>query len=118
MSSSQENHIIKDSQIIKLIMNDLGIREYDHQVVNQLLEFNYSTYLQWKKKVLVCFTTIYDLLFCLLGYTAFVLEEAKAYSTFANKDEVDVDDVKLAIDLSRDNVFFKSPPRHVILYYF
>jgi len=67
---------------------------------------------------LVCFTTIYDLLFCLLGYTTLVLEEAKAYSSFANKDEVDVDDVKLAINLARDNVFFKSPPQNVILYYF
>lgn len=46
MSSSQGNHSIKDSQIIKSIMKDLGIRECDHQVVNQLLEFNYSTYLQ------------------------------------------------------------------------
>lgn len=99
-------------------MKDLGIREYDHQVVNQLLEFNYSIYLQWKKKLLVCFTTIYDLLFCLLGYTTFVMEEAKAYSSFANKDEVDVEDVKLAVNLARVNAFSKSPSKNVILYFF
>jgi len=46
------------------------------------------------------------------------LEEAKAYSTFANKNEVDVDDVKLATNLARDNIFFKSPSQDVILYYF
>ncbi|KAE9528844.1 hypothetical protein AGLY_012419 [Aphis glycines] len=90
MSSSQGNHIVKDSQIIKSIMKDLGIREYDHQVVNQLLEFNYR-------------------------YTTLVLEEAKAYSSFANKNEVDVDDVKLAINLARDNVFHKSPPQNELI---
>jgi len=35
----------KDSQTIVSMMNDLGIREYEQQVLNHLLEFNYSRYL-------------------------------------------------------------------------
>lgn len=42
MSSSQGKHMPKDTQIIVSIMKDLGINEYDQQVLNHLLEFNYS----------------------------------------------------------------------------
>ncbi|XP_025202192.1 transcription initiation factor TFIID subunit 9-like [Melanaphis sacchari] len=90
MSSSQGNSMPKDSQIIISIMNDLGIREYEQQVLNHLLEFNYR-------------------------YTSLILEDAKACSTFANKDEVDVDDVKMAIQLAQDNVFNKLPSRDEII---
>jgi len=48
MASSQGNsgkqNVPKDSQIIVSMMKDLGIVEYDQQVINHLLEFNYSNY--------------------------------------------------------------------------
>ncbi|XP_026819166.1 transcription initiation factor TFIID subunit 9-like [Rhopalosiphum maidis] len=90
MSSSQGKPMPKDTQIIMSIMNDLGIRDYEQQVLNHLLEFNYR-------------------------YTTLILEEAKACSTFANKDEVDADDVKTAVQLVQDGVFLKSPPREELI---
>lgn len=42
MASSQGKHMPKDTQIIVSIMKDLGIHEFDQQVLNHLLEFNYS----------------------------------------------------------------------------
>lgn len=37
--------MFKDTQAIVSMMNDLGIREYEQQILNQLQEFNYSRYL-------------------------------------------------------------------------
>ncbi|KAL4127368.1 hypothetical protein QTP88_011542 [Uroleucon formosanum] len=90
MSSSQGNPMFKDTQAIVSMMNDLGIREYEQQILNQLQEFNYR-------------------------YTSLILEEAKACSTFANKDQIDADDVKMAIQLAEDNAFLKSPSRDELI---
>jgi len=80
----------KDTQIIVSIMKDLGIHEFDHQVLNHLLEFNYR-------------------------YVTLLLDDAKTYSNFAKKKNVDVDDVKVAIQLSQDGVFFRPPTHEVLL---
>lgn len=42
MAAAPGKHMPKDTQIIVSIMKDLGIYEYDQQVLNHLLEFNYS----------------------------------------------------------------------------
>jgi transcription initiation factor TFIID subunit 9B len=42
MASFHGKHMPKDTQIIASIMKDLGINDYDQQVLNHLLEFNYS----------------------------------------------------------------------------
>lgn len=88
--SSQGKHMPKDTQIIVSIMKDLGIHEFDHQVLNHLLEFNYR-------------------------YVTLLLDDAKTYSNFAKKKNVDVDDVKVAIQLSQDGVFFRPPTHEVLL---
>lgn len=49
----------------------------------------------------------------LLGYATLLLDDAKTYSNFAKKKNVDVDDVKIAIQLAQDGVFIKPPPREV-----
>ncbi|CAI6358943.1 unnamed protein product [Macrosiphum euphorbiae] len=90
MSSLQGNRMPKDSQTIVSMMNDLGIHEYEQQVLNHLLEFNYR-------------------------YTSLILEEAKACSTFANKEKIDADDVKMAIQMAQDGVFLKSPTRDELI---
>lgn len=59
MSSSKGNHTPEDTQIIVSMINDLGIHEYEQQVINHLLEFNYSRYPQAAEK------KVFDLLFCL-----------------------------------------------------
>jgi len=43
-SSDGKHNVPKDCQIIASMMKDLGIVEYDQQVLNHLLEFNYSNY--------------------------------------------------------------------------
>lgn len=48
MSSLPGKHMPKDTQIIVSIMKDLGINEFDQQVLNHLLEFNYSNILEIK----------------------------------------------------------------------
>lgn len=48
MASLQGKHMPKDTQIIVSIMKDLGIYEFDQQVLNHLLEFNYSNILEIK----------------------------------------------------------------------
>jgi hypothetical protein len=48
-----------------------------------------------------------------LGYTTLLLEDAKTFSNFAKKKNVDVDDVKIAIQLAQDGVFFRPPSREV-----
>ncbi|KAL5233902.1 hypothetical protein ACI65C_001343 [Semiaphis heraclei] len=90
MASSQGKHMPKDTQIIVSIMKDLGILEYDQQVLNHLLEFNYR-------------------------YTTLLLDDAKTFSNFAKKKNVDADDVKVAIQLAQDGVFCRPPPRDVLM---
>jgi len=43
-ASGGKHNVPKDSQVIVSMMKDLGIVEYDQQVLNHLLEFNYSNY--------------------------------------------------------------------------
>ncbi|XP_026808386.1 transcription initiation factor TFIID subunit 9-like [Rhopalosiphum maidis] len=90
MASSQGKHMPKDTQIIVSIMKDLGITDYDQQVLNHLLEFNYR-------------------------YTTLLLDDAKTFSNFAKKKNVDADDVKVAIQLAQDGIFCRPPPRDVLM---
>jgi len=51
----------KDAQIIASMMKDLGIEEYEPQVLNHLLEFNYSNY-YYSDTNLSCFNGMNNLL--------------------------------------------------------
>ena len=51
-----------------------------------------------------------------LGYITSVLEDAKVYSEHAHKKEVDVSDVKLAVQNRMDHSFTTPPPRDVRLH--
>lgn len=62
--------------------------------------------------MLKCFFTY---IFYLLGYTTLLLDDAKTFSNFAKKKSVDVDDVKMAIQLAQDGVFIRPPTREVLL---
>ncbi len=42
-----------------------------------------------------------------------MLDDAKCYSTHANKKNVDVDDVKLALQCKLDHAYTTPPPRDV-----
>eukprot|EP00095_Tigriopus_kingsejongensis_P010022 snap_masked-scaffold1048_size67263-processed-gene-0.9 protein:Tk10022 transcript:snap_masked-scaffold1048_size67263-processed-gene-0.9-mRNA-1 annotation:"hypothetical protein DAPPUDRAFT_303843" len=64
----------KDGQVMAAILKDMGIVEYEGRVLHQLLEFSYR-------------------------YVTQVLEDAKVVSGHALKKAVDVDDVKLAVQM-------------------
>ncbi len=54
----------------------------------------------------VLFTTV-------AGYVTDVMEDAKVYSSHANKKTIDAEDVKLAIQCKLDHSFTAPPPRDV-----
>lgn len=65
MASSQGKHMPKDTQIIVSIMKDLGILEYDQQVLNHLLEFNYSNFIIVNTtKYMCCFSLLLIVVIC------------------------------------------------------
>lgn len=82
-------HIPKDAQVIMSIMKDMDIVEYEPRVINQLLEFIYR-------------------------YVACILEDAKAYANHAKKKSIDLDDVKLALNIQLEQMFTNPPPREVL----
>jgi len=78
----------KDLQAMTNILKDFGIVEYEHSVLNQMLEFTYR-------------------------YVTSIVEDAVIYSTHAKKKAIDGDDVKLAICLQQDKYFTGPPSREV-----
>lgn len=85
----QTKTIPKDAQVIMSIMRDMDINEYEPRVINQLLEFIYR-------------------------YVACILEDAKAYANHAKKKSIDLEDVKLALNIQLEQMFTNPPPREVL----
>ncbi|XP_044743219.1 transcription initiation factor TFIID subunit 9 isoform X2 [Chrysoperla carnea] len=83
-------HIPKDAQVIMSIMKDMDIEEYEPRVINQLLEFTYR-------------------------YVTCILDDARIYAKHAKKKEIDLDDVKLAIDMVLEKSFTTPPSRETLL---
>lgn len=50
---------------------------------------------------------------CFSGYVTDILEDAKVYSSHASKKNIDVEDVKLAVQCKLDHAFTNPPPREV-----
>ena len=50
-----------------------------------------------------------------LGYVTNVLEDAQVYSEHAQKRELDISDVKLAVQTKMDHSFTTPPPRDVCM---
>ena len=51
--------------------------------------------------------------FTYLGYVTDVVEDARVYSTHANRKTINIDDVKLAVSQKLDHAFTSPPPREV-----
>jgi len=49
----------------------------------------------------------------LLGYATLLLDDAKTFSKFADKKNVDEDDVKIAIQMEQEGRFCRPPTRNV-----
>jgi len=80
----------KDGQVMVSILRDMGIHDFDPRVVNQMLEFSYR-------------------------YVTNILEDSRIYSQHARKKAIDIEDVKLAVQMQADQNFTAPPPREVLL---
>jgi len=86
----REKHLPKDGQVMVSILRDMGINDFDPRVVNQMLEFSYR-------------------------YVTNILEDSRMYSQHAKKKAIDIEDVKLAVQMQTDQNFTSPPPREVLL---
>ncbi|CAH1265182.1 transcription initiation factor TFIID subunit 9-like [Branchiostoma lanceolatum] len=80
----------KDAQVMAAVLKDMGVTDYEPRVINQMLEFTYR-------------------------YVTDIFENARVYSTFAKKKEMDTSDVKLAIRHNSDHSFATPPPRDFLM---
>ncbi|CAH2232384.1 transcription initiation factor TFIID subunit 9 [Pararge aegeria] len=89
-ASAQTKHVPKDAQVIMTIMKEVGIADYEPRVVNQLLEFTYR-------------------------YVTSILDDARVFANHSKKKSIDLDDVRLAVQVQVDKSFTNPPPREVLL---
>jgi len=89
-AANAQKPLPKDAQVMVAILKDMGITDYEPRVINQMLEFSYR-------------------------YVTNVLDEAKAVSNHARKKTVDVDDVKLAVQMYADQNLTSPPTRDILL---
>ncbi|KAG2224164.1 hypothetical protein INT45_000179 [Circinella minor] len=80
----------RDARIVSLILQSLGVENYDPRVVPQLLEFAHR-------------------------YTTDVLQDALIYAEHANKNDLDLDDIQLAIQGRVNHSFTNPPPKELLL---
>nr|XP_022336935.1 transcription initiation factor TFIID subunit 9B-like isoform X1 [Crassostrea virginica] len=80
----------RDAQVMGAILKEMGVTEYEPRVVNVMLEFVYR-------------------------YVTDVLEDAKVYSSHANKKSLDAEDIKLAVQCRMDHSFTSPPPRDLLM---
>ncbi|XP_067668705.1 transcription initiation factor TFIID subunit 9B-like [Haliotis asinina] len=80
----------RDAQVMAAVLKDMGVLDYEPRLINQMLEFTYR-------------------------YITDILDDAKVYSTHANKKNLDTDDVKLAIQCKMDHSFTTPPPRDLLM---
>ncbi|CAG9788497.1 unnamed protein product [Diatraea saccharalis] len=88
--NTQTKYIPKDAQVIMSIMKEVGITDYEPRIVNQLLEFTYK-------------------------YVTSILDDARVFANHAKKKTIDLDDVRLAVQMQLDKSFTSPPPREVLL---
>ena len=80
----------KDAQVMASILRDMGILEWEPRVINQLLEFSYN-------------------------YVTCVLDDARGFSNHAQKKAIDVDDVRLAVQMFTEKNVTTPPTRDTLL---
>ncbi|XP_053610802.1 transcription initiation factor TFIID subunit 9 [Plodia interpunctella] len=88
--NSQAKYIPKDAQVIMSIMKEVGVADYEPRVVNQLLEFTYR-------------------------YVTSILDDARVFANHAKKKTIDLEDVRLAVQMQLDKSFTSPPQREVLL---
>ncbi|CAG8465405.1 1975_t:CDS:2 [Funneliformis mosseae] len=84
-----KDQVPRDSRVMQLILQAAGVEDYEPKVAQQLLEFAHR-------------------------YTVDVIQDASAYAEHAGKNDIDIEDVKLAIQ-GRITHSFTAPPRQEFL---
>lgn len=102
-SQNQNNELPRDAKLIQLILSSMGVEEYEPRVVNQLMEFMYSK-LNFRIQFFIQSN---------IGYVSDVLQDAQQYALHANKNEITLDDIRLAIQSKVNYSFTQPPPREV-----
>lgn len=87
---NQPKNIPKDGQVITAIMKEMGITDYEPKTIVQLTEFVYR-------------------------YGTSVLDEARAFANNCKKKFIDLDDVRLALQLSSESTFTMPPSREALI---
>eukprot|EP01112_Ceratiomyxa_fruticulosa_P011966 TRINITY_DN3297_c0_g1_i1.p1 TRINITY_DN3297_c0_g1~~TRINITY_DN3297_c0_g1_i1.p1 ORF type:complete len:222 (+),score=73.39 TRINITY_DN3297_c0_g1_i1:266-931(+) len=80
----------RDAKIMAMVLKAMGVDEYEPKVVNQLLEFMYR-------------------------YVYEVFQDAQLYADHAGKGDIDLHDIKLAIQSRVNYSFTQPPPRELLL---
>jgi len=80
----------KDAHVMASILRDMGIVEWEPRVINQLMEFSYN-------------------------YVTTVIDNAKIFSSHARKKHIDVDDVRVAVQMYTDKNVTSPPHRDLLL---
>ncbi|XP_065179638.1 transcription initiation factor TFIID subunit 9B-like [Sycon ciliatum] len=80
----------KDALVMSAILKEMGVLEYEPQVVRQMLEFTYR-------------------------HVTTVLEEARVLSDHAGKAAIDAQDAKVAVNIVAEHSFVGPPPREFML---
>ncbi|XP_018320425.1 transcription initiation factor TFIID subunit 9 [Agrilus planipennis] len=88
--AQQSKNIPKDGQVIMSIMKEMGITEYEPKTIIQLTDFVYR-------------------------YATSNLEEARNFANNCKKKFIDLDDIRLALQLSSESSFTTPPPREAVL---
>jgi len=87
---SQDKAMPQGARVMMAILKDMNIMEYEPRVVEQLLEFSYR-------------------------YISSILEDSKVLSHHARKKAVDIDDVKLAVQMYTEHNLTNPPTRDILL---
>jgi transcription initiation factor TFIID subunit 9B len=87
----------RDAIILEKILDSMGIEKYEPRVIEQFLELIYRNH---------CLSLIYLIN---TGYVTDVLTDAQVYKEHSGRQDLDLEDVRLAIQ-SRVNYSFTEPP--------
>jgi len=89
-ASGQDKAMPQGARVMQAILKDMNVLEYEPRVVEQLLEFSYR-------------------------YISSILEDSKVLSHHARKKAVDIDDVKMAVQMYTEHNLTNPPTRDILL---
>ena len=76
-SENKQESVPEEVKVMKQILQEMDVHDYDPCVIEQMLDFSYT-------------------------YLTEILEDAKAFSEHADRNEIELEDVKLAVKMDYD----------------